>query len=1016
MPHINILTDEELKTFYAIPTFSKDDCQLFFKLDKREMDQINRLRDIPSKINFILQVGYFKATDYFFTINFQACYQDVLFIFKRYFPNETVSTKQTSKRQHYSNQKKILMLYNKTLFSGDFLDILSLQGKKLAKRDVNARFMFDELLNFCQQSNVVRPAYSTMQSVISSALKKERQRLINKILSLLDKDAKTALDHLLKNDEFRYQLTLLKKDPKDFSTNEMRKEITKQMDLLRIYAYTKSILPKLNISLKNRQYYADMAMFYPIARFKRLNPNLARLYLLCYVQQRLLKVNDNLITFFIYRANKFYQKAEQYAKEKLACESNQAEEQLVKAGKLITLYSNRSVLDNELRPTAFQIVPEDEMEAFSKSLTQRDSQKIQLIWQYLGKRKREVAINLRPIFQAIQFVCNDNNNIHQAMDFMREYFDSHRPFKTYSYSNIPLKFIPSALESYVTDKTPDPDDKRKKVKQVNGDRYEYMLYLQLKKSLASGETVVHDSIHYRKLEDELIPHKQWLANKDKILAELNLPLLRQPIKTLLETLNTELTHRYHDVNQRIDNRQNKQITLHTQKNNLITWKLPYKKQEDAVNNPFYEKLPNINIDDIIQYVAKKTQFDGQFSHIVSRYTKTQLHFSSLIACMVATATGTGLDRMAAISDVMLNELYTTEKNYFRIETLRNTNDVVVNHIAALPIFQFYTLTEYGIHASIDGQKVQTKTHTIKSRYSKKYFGLKKGVVSYMLVANHLPVNARIIGANEHESHYLLDVIYNQTSNIDIVAVSGDLHSINRVNFALMFLFGYRFMPRLSRLPKQAQNNLVCFQCPDEFSHYLIKPKHQTKKELITQEWDNVLRILASLAMKETTQATIIKKLSSYQRINPTLKALIEFDNIIMSLYMLEYIDDPDMRSHVHRSLNRGESLHQLMSAIRKVGGKQLLGKNEIELEMHNESARLMANCVIYYNAELLSNLYLAYEQQDQPEYCQLLKRLSPVAWQHINFVGKYEFNKTRKELDLKKMIATLMENPTLYFD
>jgi len=30
----------------------------------------------------------------------------------------------------------------------------------------------------------------------------------------------------------------------------------------------------------------------------------------------------------------------------------------------------------------------------------------------------------------------------------------------------------------------------------------------------------------------------------------------------------------------------------------------------------------------------------------------------------------------------------------------------------------------------------------------------KGIVAYTLVANHIPINATVIGANEHESHYV----------------------------------------------------------------------------------------------------------------------------------------------------------------------------------------------------------------------------------------------------------------------
>lgn len=55
-------------------------------------------------------------------------------------------------------------------------------------------------------------------------------------------------------------------------------------------------------------------------------------------------------------------------------------------------------------------------------------------------------------------------------------------------------------------------------------------------------------------------------------------------------------------------------------------------------------------------------------------------------------------------------------------------------------------------------------------------------------------------------------------------------------------------------------------------------------------------------------------------------ALIELDKIVMSLYILDYIDDQEMRRCVHHSLNCGESYHQLRSAIVKVDGKKLIGK------------------------------------------------------------------------------------------
>jgi TnpA family transposase len=124
-----------------------------------------------------------------------------------------------------------------------------------------------------------------------------------------------------------------------------------------------------------------------------------------------------------------------------------------------------------------------------------------------------------------------------------------------------------------------------------------------------------------------------------------------------------------------------------------------------------------------------------------------------------------------------------------------------------------------------------------------------------------------------------------------------MHSINRVNFVLMYLFGYRFMSRFTKLWDKSDHNLVCFDKVENHAKYIIK------------EWDKVLRIFASLALKKTTQSQIVSKLSSYKKTNSTLKALIAFDEIIMTDYLLNYIDSKDVREVVQGSLNRGESYH-----------------------------------------------------------------------------------------------------------
>ncbi|WP_309249109.1 Tn3 family transposase [Clostridium estertheticum] len=81
--------------------------------------------------------------------------------------------------------------------------------------------------------------------------------------------------------------------------------------------------------------------------------------------------------------------------------------------------------------------------------------------------------------------------------------------------------------------------------------------------------------------------------------------------------------------------------------------------------------------------------------------------------------------------------------------------------------------------------------------------------------------------------------------------------------------------------------------------------------LIVEEWENIQRIILSLALKSTTQSIIIGKLSAYARKNKTKSALWEYDNILKSLYFFDYIDSLQLRRNVQRALNRGESYHRL---------------------------------------------------------------------------------------------------------
>jgi Tn3 transposase DDE domain-containing protein len=107
---------------------------------------------------------------------------------------------------------------------------------------------------------------------------------------------------------------------------------------------------------------------------------------------------------------------------------------------------------------------------------------------------------------------------------------------------------------------------------------------------------------------------------------------------------------------------------------------------------------------------------------------------------------------------------------------------------------------------------------------------------------------------------------------------------------------------------------------------------------------------------------------------------------------------------VQRALNRGESYHKLVRAVAYAHGGRLRVRTELEQQLWSECSRLLANCVIYYNASLLSELLEYAERETDVELADRLKRISPVSWKQVNFYGEYTFREIGEVIDLGLLV------------
>lgn len=660
MARLSILSNNEINALYTLPMLGEEDRSYLFELDNQDRLYIDSTNSITQKINYILQLGYYRAVSYFFRFTFQEVKEDVHFILQEYFPTASFPKQGISKHIHYKNRNQVCKKYNIQDVNPDFLRQLDKEARRLVTIHMLPKCVLTGLLSFCQHKFFIKPAYSTFQAIISGALKFEKNRLSNKLYLFSDKSLRAQLDNLLKKDDIIYSLTLLKKEQLNFSTTEIKQTIDKQKSIVNLYGSSKQLVKQLGISEQNIIYYSDLAQFYTIQRLRTFrSKNQPRLYLLCYVTHRLRKINDQLISSFIQKMLSYQKQADEYQKKQI--EAAQATDKQLRnqAHKIMLVNVNDKIPDAQVRGKAFEILPKAEYIQFLSDFKRINFSCDFYRWQFYGKIAQKMKRNLRPIFKVIEFSC-EHVALHNAVQFLHRYICTNKPFQDYPIDDIPLDFFPKSLKRFIMKKSPcGPKNS------IDGDRYEFMVYWQIQKGLNDTSVHIRDSYCYRALEDELIDIEHWTTHKKQILEGLNMPLLSTNIVDVLSILETSIENKYQQVSHRIVTGENASIKLkYNDLGEVTSWTLPYTPMDDGTNNLFFKQLPTQNISDIAQFVDGVTGYSRAFTHLQPIYAKEQPDIEAINACVIANATGTEIKKMIDISDIDSHALKQTQKTSF----------------------------------------------------------------------------------------------------------------------------------------------------------------------------------------------------------------------------------------------------------------------------------------------------------------------------------------------------------------
>jgi TnpA family transposase len=219
------------------------------------------------------------------------------------------------------------------------------------------------------------------------------------------------------------------------------------------------------------------------------------------------------------------------------------------------------------------------------------------------------------------------------------------------------------------------------------------------------------------------------------------------------------------------------------------------------------------------------------------------------------------------------------------------------------------------HTSSDGLTFSVAEDCLHANYSFKYFGADQGVSAYTFRdMRDFLYHSLIISTAEHEAHYVIDgLMHNDVVKSDIH--STDTGGYSEILFGVMHLLGFAFAPRIRNFAKA---KLYAFNKRKVYQHlgYRVLPQAYINETLIVDQWDEILRFIATIQLKESTASQLFKRLNSYSRQHPLYQALKEFGKIIKSDFLLRYIDIVELRQAIEKQLNRGESVNKFSRARR----------------------------------------------------------------------------------------------------
>jgi len=400
------------------------------------------------------------------------------------------------------------------------------------------------------------------------------------------------------------------------------------------------------------------------------------------------------------------------------------------------------------------------------------------------------------------------------------------------------------------------------------------------------------------------------------------------------------------------------------------------------------RMPRVDLPELVLEIQARTGFADAFHHASEARARAQDIATSVCAVLVSEACNTGLEPMirSDVAALRRSRLGWVKQNYMRADTLTTGNAKLVAAQNSIGLVRAWGGGEV---ASADGIRFVVPIRTVHAGPNPRYFGRERGVTYYNMTSDqYTGLNGVVVPGTLRDSLALLSVLLEQETELKPVEIMTDTGAYTDAIFGIFYLLGFQFSPRIA---DSGGARLWRVDPKADYGAFNRLATDRVNLNLIGEQWDDLLRLAGSLKLGVAQASGLMRMLQTNNSPTKLARALADLGRIIKTMHLLNYFDDEAYRRRILVQLNRGEARHMLARVIFHGKRGELRQRYRQGQEDQLGALGLIVNAVVLWNTIYMD----AALNQLRNEGFQVLDddvaRLSPLAHEHINMLGRYTF-------------------------